>query len=96
MLPVEIDGEPILLLYPRGGDITAIQGHCPHQQILLAGGDFDGERHLTCSAHRWQFDVVAGKGINPDNTLLATYPVKVENNEIYVNAENVVPNYSGI
>ena len=92
MLPVEIDGEAILLLYPRGGDITAIQGHCPHQQFLLADGDFDGERHLVCSAHRWQFDVVAGKGINPDNAFLATYLVKVENDEIYVETEDIEPN----
>tara|TARA_B100001123_G_C14972931_1_gene892410 strand:+ start:296 stop:634 length:339 start_codon:yes stop_codon:yes gene_type:complete len=96
MLPIEIDGKAILLLYPRSGDITAIQGHCPHQQILLADGDFDGDRRLTCSAHRWQFDVVACKGINPDNTLLANYPAKVENNKIYIDADGVEPNYSGI
>lgn len=82
----EVDGEEILLLHTEGGDIRAIPASCPHQETPLVEGELDGNA-LTCSAHLWQFDVISGKGINPDDAELCLFPVKVENDDIYVDVK---------
>jgi toluene monooxygenase system ferredoxin subunit len=83
MLGVEVEGDQILLVYPNGGAIRAYHGLCPHQQALLANGDLE-ENVLTCYGHNWQFDVTSGQGINPRNSRLSSYEVKLEGNGIYV------------
>jgi toluene monooxygenase system ferredoxin subunit len=80
MLGVEVDGEQILLVYPDDG---AYQGVCPHQQALLAEGNLE-KNVLTCYGHHWKFDVTTGQGINPQNSRLYSYEVKIEGNSIYV------------
>ncbi len=89
----ESEGHKLLLLNVEGGKIYAYQGMCPHQQIALIDGHFDG-RELTCKAHQWVFDGVSGKGINPDDCRLATYPVKVEGEDVLVDTDGVVPLFS--
>jgi toluene monooxygenase system ferredoxin subunit len=83
MLGVEVEGDQILLVYPNGGTIRAYHGLCPHQQALLANGELE-ENILTCYGHNWQFDVVSGQGINPRNSRLSSYEVKLEGKSIYV------------
>ena len=96
MAAYEVDGQPIVLVYPIDGEVVAIQGFCPHQQFSLAEGDFDGHKVLTCSAHVWQFDVTTGQGINPQDCELARYPVKIEQDEIYVDIADTEPKRVGV
>ena len=88
MVEVELDGHVVVLVWPTGGEIHAYQGICPHQDIPLAEGRFDG-RVLMCRAHQWTFDAATGAGINPGNCRLARYPVKVEGDDICVDTEGV-------
>lgn len=83
-----VDGQEILLVCAEGGSIKAFQGICPHQDIPLVEGKFDGEK-VICRAHLWQFDAVTGKGINPSDCALAEYPVKVDGDDILVETEGV-------
>lgn len=85
-----VNDHEILLVCADGGAIKAFQGVCPHQDIPLAEGRFDGKK-LICQAHLWQFDAGTGKGINPDDCALAEYPVKVEGEDILVDTEGVEP-----
>jgi toluene monooxygenase system ferredoxin subunit len=84
----EIDGQEVLLVCAEGGDIKAFQGICPHQDIPLIEGSFDGKK-LICKAHLWQFDASTGKGINPDDCALAEYPVRVEGDDVLIETEGV-------
>ena len=86
----EIEGQDVLLLCLEGGDIKAYQGVCPHQNIPLVEGKFDGKT-LVCRAHHWVFDAATGVGVNPGDCRLASYPIKIENDEIYVDVANVAP-----
>lgn len=86
----EVDGREILLVWPEGGELRAFQGSCPHQDIPLVEGKFDGKT-LICRAHMWQFDVFSGRGINPSDCALAQYPVRVEGDAVFVETEGVVP-----
>ncbi len=90
MEPFTVDGHDIILVCAEGGEIKAFQGICPHQDIALAEGKFDGKK-LICRAHLWQFDASSGKGINPDDCALAEYPIKVDGDDIYVETAGVEP-----
>ena len=84
------DGTEVLIMVIDGGDVKAYQGMCPHQRIPLVEGEFDGTR-LICRAHLWQFDCKSGKSINPDDCHLAEYPIKIENDDLYVDTEGIIP-----
>lgn len=90
MLEVEIGSQLVLLACLEGGDVKAWQGVCPHQDIPLAEGKFDG-RVLMCRAHQWTFDAHSGKSINPDDCHLAEYPVRIDGDDILVDVDGVVP-----
>lgn len=85
-----VNGHEILLVGVDGGQIKAFQGICPHQDIPLVEGKFDGTK-VICRAHLWQFDALTGKGINPSDCALAEYPVKVEEDNVYVDTTCVEP-----
>lgn len=86
----EVDGQEILIVCGDNGSVKAFQGMCPHQDIPLVEGKFDGKT-ITCRAHLWQFDAVSGKGVNPTDCALAEYPIQVEGNEVLVDTEGAVP-----
>ncbi|MFK5949756.1 MAG: Rieske 2Fe-2S domain-containing protein [Methylococcales bacterium] len=83
-------GVDVLILGVENGDVRAFQAMCPHQEIELVDGEFDG-KILTCKAHLWQFDTDTGKGVNPKGCQLAQYPVKIDGDDIYVNVEGIEP-----
>ena len=79
----EVDGQEVLLVHSSNGEVRAYDPICPHQDHPLAEGDFDG-CVLTCSAHLWQFNVDTGEGINPTGVKLHSYPVKIEDEVVFV------------
>lgn len=85
-----VNGREIIVVCAEGGEIKAFQGACPHQDIPLVEGQFDGKT-IVCRAHLWQFDACTGKGINPAECALAEYPVKVDGNDIFVETEGIQP-----
>lgn len=78
-----IDGREVLIVHAPGGEVRAFHPACPHQEHPLIEGDLEG-CILTCSAHLWQFDVVSGEGVNPEGVALTAYPVKTENDAVWV------------
>lgn len=90
MAPFSVNGHEIVLVCGDGGSIKAFQAMCPHQDISLAEGKFDGKK-LICRAHLWQFDAETGKGVNPSDCALAEYPVKLDGDDIFVKTEGVEP-----
>ncbi len=88
-----VNGREILLVCADGGEIKAFQGVCPHQDIPLAEGQFDGKK-IVCRAHLWQFDACSGKGINPADCALAEYPVKIDGDEVFVETEGIQPTFA--
>jgi nitrite reductase/ring-hydroxylating ferredoxin subunit len=65
------------------GEVFATQGHCVHMHAPLLTGDLEGKK-LTCSWHGWQYDVSTGACLTNNWAKLATYPVKVEGEDVYV------------
>jgi toluene monooxygenase system ferredoxin subunit len=90
MTEVEVDGQVVLLVGLDGGEVRAFQGMCPHQDIPLCEGRFDG-KVLMCRAHQWTFDARTGAGINPGDCKLAVYPVQVQGDDVLVDVHGVQP-----
>jgi toluene monooxygenase system ferredoxin subunit len=85
VLDVEVEGEQVLLVHLDGGPVKAYQGMCPHQEVLLADGDWNPDTNvLLCGGHKWEFDLTTGAGLNPTDCRLAEYPVQVVADEIRV------------
>lgn len=93
MTEVEIGEHVVLLVGIEGGGVRAFQGMCPHQDIPLCEGKFDG-KVLMCRAHQWTFEASTGKGINPGDSCLAEYPVRVEGDDVLVEVEGVQPQFA--
>ena len=83
-------GVDVLVICLEGGEVKAFQAICPHQEIDLVEGEFDGHT-LTCKAHLWQFSCRDGKGINPGDCHLAEYPVRIEGEDVFVDTEGIEP-----
>ena len=80
---VEVDGEPICLAKVNGA-VYAFTDNCTHISGPLNEGELDGEV-LTCPWHGAQFNITTGKVLRgPARQDVATYPVKVEDNAVFV------------
>jgi toluene monooxygenase system ferredoxin subunit len=64
------------LLVNVEGVVRAYRNVCPHQASVLDEGDFDGET-ITCARHLWVFDARTGRGVNPENSTLHSFPCQV-------------------
>jgi len=79
----DADGKSLCIL--NGGQrFFACEAACPHEQIPLCDGVFDGES-LTCVEHLWQWNVVEGgtpQGLAEKH--LQMYPVEVDGDTVYL------------
>jgi toluene monooxygenase system ferredoxin subunit len=83
MAVFDAGGREVLVVHAEGGTVVAFEPECPHQNFPLVDGSLEG-RTLTCAAHLWQFDASTGAGINPGGCMLKTYPVKIEDDGVFV------------
>lgn len=89
----EVDGQEVLLVWPDGGELVAYQPMCPHQEVALIEGKFDGKT-LICRAHNWVFDACSGKGINPSDCALTKFPLRIEDGQILVDLDVEVARFT--
>jgi toluene monooxygenase system ferredoxin subunit len=93
MAAYDVNGTKVLLVHTESGQLRAVQLICPHQSFPLTDGELDGDA-LTCVKHMWRFDVVSGCSLNPTGAEIALYPVKVEDDQIYVSVAGIEPKYA--
>ena len=79
---VEFEGR-VYALFNVDGQISAIDGICPHQGGPLADGPLEGTT-VTCPWHGWQFDVRTGKTPLGPKIKQAVYEVRVEGQDVLV------------
>jgi 3-phenylpropionate/trans-cinnamate dioxygenase ferredoxin component len=88
MYAIEVDGEPVCLTRVEG-QIYAFTDNCTHISGPLNDGELEG-CVVTCPWHGAQFDVRTGKVLRgPARQDLYTYPVKVEDNAIFISLPDV-------
>ena len=77
-----VAGGRIVALYNVGGKYYALDGICPHQGGPLGKGTLCGAI-VTCPWHGFQFDVTTGQHQTSKSLVHPTFPVKVENGEVF-------------
>ncbi len=81
---VEVEGVPICLVRSEDGNFYALNDTCTHEDYSLSEGEL-WEMSVECPKHGSRFDVKTGKVTGLPAVIPArTYPVTVEDGEIYV------------
>lgn len=89
MLAVRVEGEDVAL-YNIDGLLHATRDVCMHQSYPLTKGSLRG-KYVRCPLHGWEFDVVSGAYQGNPNVCLRRFAVKVEGDDVYVDAEPLPP-----
>jgi 3-phenylpropionate/trans-cinnamate dioxygenase ferredoxin subunit len=78
LLPIEIDGTPVVLVRHRGA-FHAVQNNCSHKDFPLSEAGFDPrDGVLVCAWHGGCFDVVTGRAVVPPAVEpVETFPTRV-------------------
>lgn len=87
MMATAVDGEQLLLVNIND-QVFAYADSCPHQKSRLSEGTLT-EGILRCARHHWEFDACNGTGVNPRNTCLKSFPIKLEGEYILVDLETI-------
>jgi nitrite reductase (NADH) small subunit len=78
-----VAADKVIGLFNVDGELSALDGICPHQGGPLARGVLDGE-WVTCPWHGWQFHVRSGQhAVNP-SLKHTRFPVRVDGPQVYV------------
>ena len=82
------DEQIALFNFTRRGEWYATQNLCPHrrQMALSRGmiGTQECEPKVACPFHKKTFSLSTGECLQGDECAIKTYPVKVENERIYI------------
>ncbi|TPN82198.1 nitrite reductase small subunit NirD [Aquimarina algicola] len=74
--------------FSRRNKWYACQNVCPHkmEMVLSRGmiGDQNGIPKVACPMHKKTFSLENGENLNGDLPPIATYPVKIKNNNVYI------------
>lgn len=83
---VEAEGGLKLLVANADGEFFGYQAQCPHQDVALCEGLYDGSV-LTCHMHLWQWDIRTGDPIGLAEAPLQSYPIAVEGDALVLAAQ---------
>jgi toluene monooxygenase system ferredoxin subunit len=87
MVGIDLNGEHILLIN-LDNRVYAYADACPHQKSRLSEGTLTG-KILRCARHHWEFDIGSGAGVNPQNTCLRKFPIRIDGEDILVDLDSV-------
>jgi toluene monooxygenase system ferredoxin subunit len=79
----EVEDGLKLVVANAHGEFFGFQAACPHQDVPLCEGLFDGST-LTCHMHLWQWDVRTGAPLGIAEAPLQKYPLAVEGDSLYL------------
>ncbi|WP_066220979.1 nitrite reductase small subunit NirD [Formosa haliotis] len=82
------DKQIAVYYFERRNQWYACQNACPHklEMVLSRGmiGDEKGIPKIACPMHKKTFSLVTGENLNGDLDAISIYPVKVEDNFVYI------------
>ena len=81
---LEVNGKKVAV-FNVGGKFEAIDDTCIHRGGPLGEGSLDGVI-VTCPWHHWTYEVTTGKCLTKPGAAVPKYPVKVEGDDIVVEA----------
>jgi len=82
MMEITVKGRDLFVTMNEGR-LYCAENRCPHEDIKLTLGCLKGNR-VKCSLHGYSFDLETGDSLEEDVDNMLTYPIREENNEIYI------------
>jgi 3-phenylpropionate/trans-cinnamate dioxygenase ferredoxin subunit len=80
----DIGNRTFVIIRSPEGEFFAMDGHCSHEKVHLAGGLVDGGI-IECPLHFGTFNYRTGESLKlPACVDLRTYPVRVENEDVLI------------
>jgi nitrite reductase/ring-hydroxylating ferredoxin subunit len=70
-------------IFNTGSEVYAIENRCPHMGAELSEGELVNDA-VCCHNHGWMIDLATGEVQDREGYSAATFPVSVENGEVYV------------
>ena len=84
MKRVEVNGTPVCLARAEDGNFYALNDICTHEEFFLSDGELWG-MDVECPQHGSRFNLQTGKVTGLPAVIPATtYPVTVEDGDVYV------------
>jgi nitrite reductase (NADH) small subunit len=81
--------KPDVAIFRNSEDrIFALLDRCPHKGGPLSQGIVFGER-VACPLHNWNIELQSGCAIAPDEGCTQKFSVKVEDGQVYLDAEEL-------
>lgn len=80
---VKSGNDKIAIFRNSDDEIFALGDKCPHKGGPLSEGMISG-RTVTCPLHNWKLQLDTGQAVAPDEGCTNTYPIKVEDGQIYL------------
>jgi nitrite reductase/ring-hydroxylating ferredoxin subunit len=65
------------------GEFYGLEAGCKHMKASIARGKIEGHT-IICPAHGWQYDIKTGACLNEPWAQLKTFPVVVEDGQVFV------------
>jgi len=90
MKAVIAEGGLQLLLVSSGEAYYGYQALCPHMDVPLEEGFYDGAV-LTCHQHLWQWDIHTGQPMGDAEEPLARHEVREEDGTLYLVTPETTP-----
>lgn len=72
-----------VLVAQANGTLHGWQGMCPHQEVCLDEGFFDGST-LTCHQHLWQWNIETGEPIGEAEMPLERYELERDGDDVFI------------
>jgi 3-phenylpropionate/trans-cinnamate dioxygenase ferredoxin subunit len=85
-LEISVAGREICMLHYQE-KLFACTAKCPHAGGRLSQGFMDGNGNIVCPVHRYRFNVKNGVNSSGEGYHLKTYPVKEEEDGIFIGIE---------
>src|SRR3954447_9100150 len=83
----EVGGTEVAIVHSQGR-FYAIADECSHASIPLSEGDV-GNGEIECYLHGSRFDLATGEPLGlPATEPVTVYPVKIDNDDIYVDIDH--------
>jgi len=80
---IEAEDGDIAVFRTADDEIFALRDKCPHKGGPLSQGIVHGKR-VACPLHDWKIHLDTGIAVAPDEGCAASFPVKVEDDVIYL------------
>jgi nitrite reductase/ring-hydroxylating ferredoxin subunit len=68
------------------GKLYGMDAGCRHMKANLAAGRLYGTV-VQCVMHGWEYDVTTGESLTVPDDPLTTYPVKIEDDQVWIGLE---------